>query len=264
MPFDTYNLLQLANKLSVLGGATLEEQIMFLQDQIKKPFTSNDSNYFKEIKDQVSDKDTLDEICSSFITQILDVYPNLTIDLSDYEKHLTGFFSNVYKFFIRDARKMMYLFIREYVFNNKNRKGLTDPYNTSAVVNYPKEQYGKKEFYLLVIKLPRIIDDIFSDGVKLKKFIEYISRSDDAPVYLDYIRERMLEGYIVDNGVVYDMYRMFKASDLYRSEINKLETDIYRSLIIPYMEANGLMGVRIPEVEDIPEEPTDEEDDTDE
>lgn len=259
MPFDTYNILQLANKLSILGGATLEEQLTFLQDQIRKPFTSNDSNYFKVIKSQVSDKDSLDELCAGFITQIQDVYPGLTIDLSDYDKHLSGFFMNVYKFFVRDAQKLMYIFIREYIFNNKNRKGLVDPYNTSAVVNYPKEQYGKKEFYLLVIKLSRIIDDIFEDGIKLKKFIDYISRGDDAPVYLDYIRERMSEGYIIDNGVIADMYRQFKASDMYRAKLNKLESTIYSSLILPYMEANGLMGIRIPEVEE-PEEEPDEDD----
>ncbi|MCM1230182.1 MAG: hypothetical protein NC489_08615 [Ruminococcus flavefaciens] len=262
-PFDSIDILQLANKMTVLGGATLDEQLTFLEEQIQRPFTSNSSNYFKEIKKLIPTKDALDEQCASFITQIQDVYPGLTVDLSEYEKHLSGFFMHLYKFFVKDARRLMYLFIREFIFNNKNRKGLVDPYNTAAVVNYPKEQYGKKEFYLLVIKLPKIIDDIFEDGIKLKKFIEYISRSDDAPVYLDYIRERMDDGYIVDKGVVTDMYEMFKRSESYRSQLNKLEVDIYKSLILPYMEANGLMSVCIPAVEDIPDE-TDEEDEDDE
>ncbi|MCM1531894.1 MAG: hypothetical protein NC114_06440 [Ruminococcus flavefaciens] len=262
-PFNSIDILQLANKMTVLGGATLDEQLTFLEEQIQKPFTSNNSNYFKEIKRLVSSKDELDEHCATCITQIQDVYPGLTIDLSEYDKHLAGFFMNLYKFFVKDAQKLMYLFIKEFIFNNKNRKGLVDPYNTAAVVNYPKEQYGKKEFYLLIIKLPKILDDIFDDGVKLKKFIEYISRSEDAPVYLDYIRERMDDGYIIDKGVVADMYAMFKKSELYRSQLNKLEIDIYNSLILPYMEANGLMDVRIPAAEDIPEE-TDEEDDDDE
>ena len=255
------DILQLANKMSILGGATLEEQTTFLQDQIQKPFTSNDSNYFKEIKSLVSNKDQLDEICAGFITQIQDVYPGLTIDVSDYDKHLAGLFMHVYKFFVKDAQRLMGLFIREFIFNNKNRKGLVDPYNTASVVNYPKEQYGKKEFYLLIIKLHRIIDDIFEDGVKLKKYIEYISRSDHAPAYLDYIRDRMDDGYIVDNGVVENMYQMFQASDLYRAKLNELESDIYQSLVIPYMEANGLTAVRIPAAEDIQDEADEEGDD---
>lgn len=261
--FNALDILQLANKMSILGGATLEEQITFMQDQIRRPFSSNDANYFKEIRKMVPNKDQLDELCANFITQIQDVYPGLTIDLSEYEKHLSGFFMNIYKFFIRDAQKMLYLFIKEFIFNNKNRRGLTDPYITPALVNYPKEQYGKKEFYVLIIRLPRIVDDIFEDGVKLKKFIEFISKNGDAPVYLDYIQSRMEDGYIVDNGVVGDMYKLFKKSDIYRTQLNQIEMDIYQSLILPYMEENGMMAVRIPPVEDIPMEGDEEEDDDD-
>lgn len=259
--FSPADLLQFANRMAVLGSATVDEQITFIEDQIRKPFTTNDSNYYKQLRKMYSDKDQLDEQCSAFITQIQDIYPGLVIDLSDYEKHISTFFSNVYKFFVKDARKLMYLFIKEFVFNNKNRKGLTDPYNTSAVVTYPKEQYGKKEFYLLIIKLPKIIDDIFDDGIKLKKFIDYISRSSDAPVYISYIKEQMENGYIVDKGVVGDMYDLYKKSDIFRSQLNKLEMSIYESLILPYMEEHGLMSVRIPAVEDIEEEEDSEDDD---
>ena len=71
----------------------------------------------------------------------------------------------------------------------------------------------------------------------------------------------MDDGYIVDNGVVGNMYQMFQASDLYRAKLNELESDIYQSLVIPYMEANGLTAVRIPAAEDIQDEADEEGDD---
>ena len=154
----------------------------------------------------------------------------------------------------------MYLFIREFIFNNKNRRVLTDSYNTSAIATYPKEQYGKKEFYILIIKLPQIVDDIFEDGVKLIKFIRTIGESHKAPIYLGSLRKAIDDGYLIDKGVISDMYKQFKESDEFRGQMNKLEMDIFESLIVPYLEDNGLMAVRHPMVEDPPEEDDDEED----
>lgn len=260
MAFEPINILQYANRESILGGSTTKELIEFIQDQIHFPFTANNSNYFKQLKENITDKDQLDELCATFCTGIQDNYPGLVIDLSDYEKHLTSLFASIYKFFIKDAIKMMYLFIREFVFNNKNRRALVDPYNTSAIATYPKEQYGKKEFYILIIKLPQIVDDIFEDGVKLTKFIRTIGESHKAPIYLGSLRKAIDDGYLIDKGVISDMYKQFKESDEFRGQMNKLEMDIFESLIVPYLEDNGLMSVRHPMVEDPPEEDDDEED----
>lgn len=261
--FGPQDIVRLANRDFILGNTTVEEQVSFIKDQICDPFESGDTNYFNKLADMVTDKDELDDYCEEFFTAIQDVYPGLWIETSEYNQHLGRLFKAVYKFFIKNVGKLMYVFIKEFIFNNKNRKGLIAEFSNVKIPNYPKEQYGKKEFYILIIKLSAIVDEIFDDGVKLKKFIEYIEKSDKSPVYVDQISEALEVGLVVDNGVVSDMYKLFKKSDGYRSAMNKLEMEITKTFIIPYLEENGMMSVRIPPTEEIPDDLDDEEDESD-
>lgn len=264
--FDAYDLLKIANREFTMSSTTPDEHIVNIEEQIANPFTSNDSNYFKKLKKLISNPDEMDEICAKFITEIQDIYPHLTIDVTDYENHLEDLFDAIYKFFVKNALKLMYLFIREYIMNNKNRKGLTDLFNTSKLASYPKEQYGKKEFYILVTKLSQIVDEIFDDdSISLEEFIEYLDKSDDSPVFIGRIQSALEDGFIVDNGVIMDMYKRFKKSEEFRGCLNKLEMDISTSLIIPYLKETGLIDVRMPTPEDIPDEiDDDDEEDNDE
>ena len=246
--FGPQDIVRLANRDFILGNTTVEEQVSFIKDQICDPFESGDTNYFNKLADMVTDKDELDDYCEEFFTAIQDVYPGLGIETSEYNQHLGRLFKAVYKFFIKNVSKLMYVFIKEFIFNNKNRKGLIAEFSNAKIP---------------IIKLSAIVDEIFDDGVKLKKFIEYIEKSDKSPVYVDQISEALDIGLVVDNGVVSDMYKLFKKSDGYRSAMNKLEMEITKTFIIPYLEENGMMSVRIPPTEEIPDDLDDEEDESD-
>lgn len=264
MAFTVTDLLNMATRDYILGNTTQEEQIQFIEDQIKDPFNSGDNNYVRKLKKMLSSRDEeMDEICLRLFTQIQDIYSHLKIDVSDYDQRFFPLFNAVYKFFVKNIAKLTYVFIREFLFNNKNRKVLTEEFSSMKLPTYPKEQYGKKDFYILIIKLPQIIDEIFDDDVKLKKFISYIEKSSDCPLYISVLKDAMEDGLVVDNGVVGDIYKLFKRSEHYRSTLNKLEMDITQSLIIPYMEENGMMSIRMPKVEDLEPNLSDDDDDED-
>ena len=257
--FTVQDLLRSASRDYILGNVSLEEQVSFIEDQIADPFGSGDTNHLKRLTDMVASQDELDEYCQSFITKLEDVYPHLHIDVSDYESHLINFFMPIYKFFVRSAGHIMYVFIREYIFSPKNRKMLVAEYTNAKMPNYPKEQYGKKEYYILVTKLPSIVKDIFDDDLKLKKFIDYVERGSDGPVYLDALRDALESGLIVDSGVVKDLWKRYRDTDRFRSDLNKLEMRISKDLIMPYLEENNMMEIRLPHCEEVEEEVTDEE-----
>lgn len=262
--FTPQDILNLASRDNFLGNTTLDEQIGFIQDQIKDPFNSGRSNYMKRLIKMVDSPDRMDEICAGFIQQIEDRYPGIEIDLSDYNQHLAPLFTAIYKFFIKNAGQMMQIFIREFIYSNKNRKNLVAPFLNNKIPTYPKEQYGKKEYYVLITRLDSIVDDIFEDGVQIKTFIEFIEKSDDAPAYLDRISDAVEQGIIVDNGIVEELYKKFRKSDLYRQAMNKLEMDITTTFIIPYLEESGLIAVRLPPVEEMPEPEDDDEEEDEE
>jgi len=262
--FNSSELLKLTSRDFILGNSSQDEQVSFINDQIADPFDSGDTNYYKKLRRTVESDDELDEIIKDFIVRIMDVYPKLTIDVDDYDQHLDTIFPAIYRFFVKNARKMMRMFIREFIFREKNRKVLVGAFSGMKIPSYPKEQYGKKDYYILVTKLPQIVDEIFdNDDISIKQYLDYIERSDSSPVYTGQIRELLDRDIISENGLVEYMYKKYKKSDAFRGDLNKLEMDITKNLIIPYLEENGMMSVRIPPVEEIPEPVNDDEEDTD-
>lgn len=258
--FSPQDLLRVASRDYILGNVSLEEQVGFIEDQIADPFNSGDTNYLKRLANTVSGQDELDDYCQSFITKIQDVYPHLVIDTSEYDAHLIDLFMPIYKFFVKSAGQIMYIFIREFIFSSKNRKVLVGEYINAKLPNYPKEQYGKKEYYILMTKLPQIIADIFEDEPKLSKFIDYVERGSDGPVYIDALKDALNQGYIVDNGVCKDMWKLYRKTDLFRRDQTKLEMSIAKDLILPYLEENKMMKIRLPQVEEVEEAHTDDND----
>lgn len=262
--FDLQDVIRSANRDFILGNVTLGEQISFIEDQIADPFGSGDTNYLKRLAKNVAGQDELDEYCQNFITKLEDVYPHLRIDYSEYDAHLIELFMPIYKFFVRSVGKIIYIFIREYLFSQKNRKMLVSTYANSKLPSYPKEQYGRKEYYILLTKLPQIIEDLFDDDIKLKKFIDYVEKGSDGPVYLDALRDLLDEGYVVDKGVVQDLWKRYRDTDRYRADLAKLEMAITTNLVMPYLEENNMLQIRLPRVEEVEPEVTEEEDDDDE
>ena len=258
--FTTQDLLRAASRDYILGNVSLEEQISFIEDQIADPFGSGDTNYLKRLAKNVQSNDQMDEYCQSFITKLEDIYPHLHIDFSESDSHMVDLFMPVYKFFVRSTGKIMYIFLREYIFNSKNRKMLVGEYSNMKMPSYPKEQYGKKEYYILITKLPQIIADIFDDDLRLTKFIDYVEKGSDGPVYLDALRDYLEQGYLSDNGVVRDLWKRYRNTDQYRTDLVKLEMAISKNLILPYLEENKMMEIRLPRVEEVEEELTDNKD----
>ena len=254
------DLLQMMSRNYILGNTTAEEQVSFIEDQIKNPFGGDVTNYLKQLASTVAGENEMDEICQDLIVQLQDVYPHLKIELTDYDQHYLPFFKILYQVFVRRVKRITYCFIREFIFNNKNRKGLTDLFNNSKLANYPKEQYGKREYYILITKLPQIIDEIFDDNISLKKFVNIADKSERTPATLTEILRYMDEGVLSENGVVEDIYKKFRTCDSYRSMLNKLEMDIFKNLIVPYLKESGMDKVYDPPTEEL----DDEEDDDDE
>ena len=252
--YEITDLLKLASRDFILGNITKDERISFIEDQIRDPFDSGDSNYLKPLVKSITDKEELEEVCQTFLVHVQDIYPHLKLDFSECDQQTIVWFKPIYKFFVKNVTKIMFIFIREYLFTPKNRKELTDTFDKIKTPTYPKEQYGKREFYILVTKLSQIVDEIFEDDIKLGKFIKYVEKNGDSPVWLGQILDAIDRGYIMDTGVVDDMYKLFKKSEAYRPTMNKLEMEINTEMIIPYMKENGMIDVRIPPVEEIHED----------
>jgi hypothetical protein len=255
------DIIETMNRAFILDNTTVDEQVDFISDQIKHPFDTGDSNYFKKLRGMVK-PDKLDQICMDLFSEIENVYPDLQIDYSDLDEHLADSFSAVYKLFVRNVNKLFYTFLREYLYSSKNRKAITADYVNTKLPNYPKEQYGKKEFYVLINKLPAIIKDIFSSDIRLEEFLDTIERSGSSPMYFTTVRDLLNRSILVDHGVVSNMYDRFKKSDAYDATLCKLQMKITKDLICPYLEENGLSALRLPTVEEDEDEPvTSEEDD---
>lgn len=262
MDLSSMDLMNLANRDRMLGNTTSEEQIGLILEQIKQPFDSGSTNYFKRLKKMVNNQDQLDRICEDLFEQIENVYPSMVFDLSEYDQHYGQAFNAIYKVFVKNVDKMMFIFLREYIFNNKNRKALVLDYMSTKIPSYPKEQYGKKEFYLLITKLPSIIRSISDENIRLEKFLDYIDRSEDAPLYIDEVRTLLDQGVICDHGIISDMFKLLNDSDSRPGILNKLEMAITKNLILPYLEENGMTKFQLSGIVDPEEESEDDDDET--
>lgn len=262
MGLTSQDILNIASRDYILGNTTVNEQIDFLTDQIHDPFGSGNTNYFKKLSGMVKNQDELDKICVRMFSEIENTYPNLEFDFSEVTTHLADAFSAAYKFLIKNAQKSMYTFLKEYISSNKNRKVLTADYLSQKLPSYPKEQYGKKEFYILITKLPSIIDDIFDDiAPSVSEFIGYIERSGSSQMYLATVKDLLDRGYLLDHGAMRSIFKAFKKSDGYDEALCKLQMAITDELITPYLEESGLVEYRTPAVTPIDDGLDDTDDD---
>lgn len=234
---------------ALLGNITIDELMDFIRDQIASPMDSADVNYFKKLKKVVTDPNKLDAYCAQLMDEIENVYSGIDFDVSDLDIHLDGFFSNVYKFFVKNVSGIMYTFLREYIMTSKNRKAMVADYLNSKLPNYPKEQYGKKEYYILMSKLQNIIRDIRREKLGLDEFIHYLKRADDTPEYVKQIERYLDEGWVLDQSVVNDLFDLFLDSDQYDVIYNRLQMAITTNLINPYLEDNGMASMKLPAFE---------------
>lgn len=263
--FSRDEIRNMASRESILDNTTVDEQLGFIRYQIKNPFDSGNSNYFRKIKHKVTDRQQMNEICEVILSAISDEYPGLEFDYED-DEDLIDFTDSIYKFFIRNIRKLVFIFLREYIYNNKNRKGLLQDFQDVKVSSYPKEIYGKKEFYLLVMKMSTIVDTIAGMDFRLETFLQYIDRDDDAPMYIRLVQKYFDSGMVQDHGAYEDIMEHFKDCNEYNTVINKLIIKVKEAIIDPYMRDSGLDVARpsIVEPEDDGLEDSDEDDENEE
>jgi len=263
MHLSQQEVANIANRDFILGNTTVEEQIDFIIDQIKHPFDSGDSNYFKKLAKMVNE-DKLDAICLDLFRQIENVYPHFEVDVENTDAHISEYFEAVYKFFVRNIQKLTRIFLREYIVHSaKHRKNLVEEYMDAKIPNYPKEQYGTKEFYILITKMPSIVRDVFENDIRLEKFIDYIERADKHPLYFKVIRDMLDRGILIDYHIVSDIYEQFRDSDQYDRSMCKLQMTVTDDLINPYLEDNGLMDLKNPPIMEMEDDDVDGEDDDD-
>ena len=264
MGMSQQDILNLSNQDLILNNTTPSEQIEFIVDQIRNPFGSSSFNYFKRLRNMVKSGDQLDQYCLQLIDEMEVTFEGLKIDVSEVTTNLDGMFNAIYKFFVRNINKIMYLFLREYIMNSKNRKTLTAEYLNMKLPTYPKEQYGKKEYYILMTKLHPIIRSIRRENLSLEDFIHYLQRSESCPMYVEKVSQYLREGYVIDQGVVMDFFDMFLESAEYSSIYNKLQMVITEYLINPYLEQNNMEYMRLPQVEMDTEDDIDDDDEEEE
>lgn len=257
-----FDLINIASRNFIIGSASVEDLMEFIQNQIKYPFDTSSSNYFKKLKKLVTDKNEMDDYCKKILEAIEDQYPSIEFNLEDYDKHLANFTEAVYRFFVKSIKKLTYIFLREYIFNNKNRKALVAEYLNTKLPVYPKEQYGKKENYILIAKLSNIVRDIGKEELLLTTFIQYLRKGDDVKLFVDFIDQYIQEGLIFDHGVFEDIMDAFDESDSRNGMINKLQIDITDAIILPCIEDSGMELARFGNFD--PDDENDLEDDEDE
>lgn len=246
MDFTQRDLMAIMNRERLFGNTTLDEQTEFITEQIAAPFDSGNMNYFKKIKKLAGSEDQLDIICDDLYKQIEDVYPDLEFDFDSQEfTHISSEFESCYKFFVKNISKLVYIFLHEYLLNNKVRKGIIEEFMPEKLSSYPKEQYGKKEYYILISMLNQIVKYIGKEGIGLEEFIEFIDKSDESTIYVERVHRLLDKGIIVDHGVVDNIFDLFEKSDARSGIMNKLEIAITESLIIPCLKDNGLLDIRI-------------------
>ena len=225
----------------ILHNATLSDYMGLISDQINDPFdTATGINYLKKIRKLVPDDNRMDEYCCEVLDMISEAYPSMEIDLDNISSHYLDFTDAVYKFFVKNIRKLVTVFMREYIFNHKNRKDLVEDYQDSKLANYPKEQFGNKENYVLVLFLKKIVKSFTKDGdLTILDFIHYLKKSDDCPDYVKEIEEYLEDGTLVNYGIYEDIMGYFWKADVRDAMINKLSLKINDAIIQPTLKNMG-------------------------
>ena len=229
-----------ASREYLLNNATLTDYMDMIQDQIDDPFDSSiGMNYVKKIRKLVPDNNKMDEYCQAIIDKISEAYPDMEVDLDPINSHYLDFTMSFYKFFIKNIRKLTTVFLKEYLFNDKNRKALIKDYQDSKLGNYPKEQFGNKDNYVLITFIKKIVKAITEEDLRLSNFIMYIRKSDDCPEYVTEIEDYLDHGIIVDYGIYEDIMKFFWESSVRDAMINKLSLKINDAIVQPTLKSMG-------------------------
>lgn len=234
-----------ASREFILAQTEIDEYLDFIKQQIKQPFDSGDINYFRKMMRMITDKKYQQDYAKKVIEIIVNEYENIDVDIEDLERNLVPYADALYRFFGKNLRKLVSSFLVEYLYNSKNRKMLLAKYDKLKLPVYPKEQFGTRENYLLIVKISSIVDEIISLPVTIDQFLNYAIRNDDMPSYCESIVEMINDNILVEYGVYEDIMRKFKDSDTFDGIMNKVQIRMMEGVVRPTVEDMGFSGLSI-------------------
>lgn len=250
---------EFASREFILAQTDIDEHLEFIRSQIVSPFENGEVNHFRKMMKLITDKAQRQEYAKRVLEIIDNEYSNIDIDIEDFDRTLVPYAEALYKFFGKNLRKLVTTFLREYLYNNKNRKALLSSYQDLKLASYPKEQFGKKDNYILIIKLAAIVKDITELPITAEQFIQYCIRNDDKPQYIDLVEEMLDDSILIDYGIYSDIMDKFMKSDAFDGTINKLQTKMIDAIVRPSVSAMGYDYIASAiDVDD--DDPTDEDD----
>lgn len=254
--YSAKELLTIANREQFLDNSDLDELLTFISAQIANPFESSESNYFRRIHRMVTHngkttgkqaRDQMNEICFKIIRMIDYAYPNIEFVIDPSEQDLVEITKALYKFFVKCLRKTTYVFFREFIYNNKNRKNILEEYQDIHVASFPKEIFGKKEYYILTVKMASIVKNLAEKDFSLEKYIKYITRDGSMPNYVRIVSDGLDDNTIVDHGVFSDMMeKMLNSDSFFNRMVSGLMGDVKTAIINPYLESIGIDPTQYP------------------
>ena len=234
-----------ASREFILAQTEIDEYLDFIKQQIKQPFDSGDINYFRKMMRMITDKKYQQDYAKKVIEIIVNEYENIDVDIEDLERDPVPYADALYRFFGKNLRKLVSSFLVEYLYNSKNRKMLLAKYDKLKLPVYPKEQFGTRENYLLIVKISSIVDEIISLPVTIDQFLNYAIRNDDMPSYCESIVEMINDNILVEYGVYEDIMRKFKDSDTFDGIMNKVQIRMMEGVVRPTVEDMGFSGLSI-------------------
>lgn len=230
-----------AESNTFLDTTTSEELMLYIKEQISDPFDSGNINYFKRLK-RYSTLEQIDAYCKEILSYIESKYVSVSFYVTDMETPELIYYTNIiYKFFAKNLKPCISRFMSEYIMNNENRHGIVDGFLKSSKVQsyYPKEIYGKKDYYILMTKMNKVVSLIAKEELRFDEMLEYLSRGEDTPVYIRELQNMMSLGRLSEDGLYNDIMDGFlEAEDFFARLCNKLCIRVKNVLIDPYVQAS--------------------------
>jgi len=246
---------KIVNAEEFIDDIEIQDILSLIHGQIKNPFETNE-NYLEKLLDRIADEDLAQDICRSILEEIFsrNVYMHIRLDEMDNIKAVT---KSIYKFFIKNREKLTYIFIKEYIMKNKTRKKAIHGLKSSP--GYNKIYHAKKDYYLLITKMPKVVKNIRDLNLDFDDFIKFLSRSYDKG-FTNFIKNLYDSGTLTFTNYGYNFLDQCIDSNNVESIYTKLIKDVNNELILPKIDnikPNQLLYE--PEIEDHETEEDDSE-----
>lgn len=216
------------------------EILSMIDLQIDDPMDSS-INYFKRLKKELAKEDdkVVNKIYFDIFKSIIDKFKIeiSTEELQDIEESPEDATKIFYNFFVRDAKKNAKLYLRNYLRDNKVRKSLVSNYKVGG--SYVKSSYGSKANFILINRMPSLIDDIKDFEDSLKKFIKVVAETNESKETIFLMNLIDLDS-ISSGTFSKKTIKRLKDADDFSKICNDLVCDMNDTVVGPQLKAAGL------------------------